>query len=331
MRKTSAAGLSDKTRVRDFVYRSFDGLTLHAADYGAPISPWLPILCLPGLARSVRDFHELAIHLSTHRHRPRRVVSFDYRGRGRSQWDRNPANYNALTEMTDVLDGMTALGISRAVIVGTSRGGMIAMMMGVARPPAVAGVVLNDIGPVIEPVGLARIKSYVAHTPAPVDWGDAAGILKQLHGAQFTALGDDDWDAFARTTFRDENGRPVADHDPALARTLDGVEFDGPVPNLWNEFRTLNPVPVLVIRGENSDILSSATLDEMARVHPRLESIIVAGEGHAPLLRHALLQRVSSFVTNVEGSGPPVDAVIPQTRDAYDLDWESRAEGEAPA
>lgn len=308
-------------QVRDVIYSSSDGLGLHVRDHGDPLSPWLPVVCLPGLTRGARDFEELALHLSTHRHRPRRVLAFDYRGRGRSQWDSNIENYNPLTEMTDIFDGVIALGVSRAVLVGTSRGGIIAMLMGVARPAMIAGLVLNDIGPVLEPRGLARIKTYVGRTPAPNDWIDAKRLMRRLHGAQFTALTDDDWDAFARLTYREENGLPVGDYDPALAQTFDGIEFDKPVPTLWDEFRSLRSVPVLAIRGENSDLLSEDTLAAMAAAHPRFESLTISGEGHAPLLRHAqLLQRISAFVTHVEGTGPPADAVIPRAHIAYDLD-----------
>ena len=203
---SSAKAEADGQAWRDRFHSSSDGLSLHIAEYGDPSAPWLPVVCLPGLSRSARDFHNLAVHLSTHRHRPRRVLAFDYRGRGLSQWDKDIANYNPLTELTDVLDGMSALGIGRAIVVGTSRGGIIAMMMGVARPHAVAGVVLNDIGPVIEPVGLARIKTYIGRTPAPDDWDDAIHIIKRLHGGQFTALSEAEWMAFARTTYRDEDG-----------------------------------------------------------------------------------------------------------------------------
>jgi pimeloyl-ACP methyl ester carboxylesterase len=325
-----ANDLPGEAAPRDVHYRSFDGLTLHAVEYGPRMSPWLPVICLPGLSRNARDFHELALHLSTHRHRPRRVIAFDYRGRGGSAFDKDQANYNPLTEMTDILDGMSALDVARAVVVGTSRGGIIAMMMGVGRPAVIAGVVLNDIGPAIEPVGLARIKSYVGRTPAPEDWSDAVAILKRLHGAQFTALGDDDWQAFARMTYREVDGRPAGDYDPALARTLDGIEFDRPLPSLWKEFATLAAVPVLAIRGENSDLLSAATLDEMGRIHAGLETITVAGEGHPPLLRHALLQRISAFVTRVEGSAPPADAIIPTTREAFDVDTAPETTPPAP-
>lgn len=309
---------------RDVTFTSSDGLTLYARHYGDPISPWLPVVCLPGLTRTSRDFEDLAVHLSTHRHRPRRVVCFDYRGRGRSAWDRKIENYNPLTEMGDVLDGMAALGIARAAIVGTSRGGIIAMLMAVARPTVLAGVVLNDVGAVIEPRGLVRIKSYVGRTPKPNDWQDAANILKKLHGGTFTGLSDEEWAAYAHTTFRDENGRPASDYDPALAETLAGIEFDRPIPALWDEFRALRAVPVLVIRGENSDLLSQETLTAMAAEHPRLESITVRGQGHAPLLRQpALLQRISAFITGLEGNGPDPMAVVPREHAAYDLDADS--------
>jgi pimeloyl-ACP methyl ester carboxylesterase len=306
---------------RDVFFVSSDGLALHMRDYGEATSPWLPVVCLPGLTRSVRDFDDLAIFLSSHRHRPRRVVSFDYRGRGRSQWDKTIVNYNPVTEMNDVLDGMAVLGIAKAVVVGTSRGGIIATLMGVARPQMLAGLVLNDIGPVIEARGLARIKTYVGRTPPPDDWEDAVQILRRLHGAQFVAFSDADWQAFARMTFRDDNGRPVADYDPALGQTFDGVEFDRPVPALWDQFKALKAIPILVIRGENSDLLSADTVAAMATAHPRLEAIIVPGEGHAPLLRHtSLLQRISAFITGIEGAGPPADAIIPKPYVPYDLD-----------
>ncbi|WP_421723444.1 alpha/beta fold hydrolase [Bauldia sp.] len=306
---------------RDVFYKSSDGLSLHVADYGDVNTPWLPVVCLSGLSRNCRDFERLALHLSTHRHRPRRVVAFDYRGRGRSEWDPDTSHYNPLTEMNDVLDGMTTLGIDRAVIVGTSRGGIIAMMIGVARPNALAGLVLNDIGPVIEPLGLARIKARIGRTPAPDNWSDAIAIQKRLHEAQFPGLSDSDWDAFVRMTYRDEDGQPANDYHPALSETLDGIEFDSPIPSLWNEFNALGDVPILAIRGEHSDILSAETLAEMAASHSRFASVTIDGQGHAPLLlRTAVLQRISAFITNLEGSGPPIDAVVPRDAPAFDLE-----------
>ena len=308
-------------RPRDVYYSSADNLRLYAADYGDPLSPWLPVVCLPGLTRSSRDFHQLATYLAGHRHRPRRILAFDYRGRGKSEWDKNPAGYNPLTEMADVLAGMAATGVSRAVIVGTSRGGIIGMLMAIDRPGAVAGLVLNDVGPSIEALGLARIRAYVGRTPVPDDWTDAAHIQRRLHGGLFTAWGDEDWDAFARLTYREEEGHPQSDYDPALAGTLDGVELDREMPSLWNEFSALHAIPVLSIRGENSDLLSHATVARMAREHPALSTISVPNEGHPPLLvRSSLLSRISAFITALEGSGPSAEAVIPQESPAFNLD-----------
>lgn len=306
---------------REVTYTSSDGLALFALDYGDRTSPWLPVLCLPGLTRCSRDFHELAVHLSSDRNRPRRVVAFDYRGRGRSEWDKDSENYSPLVEMEDIFHGMAALGLSRAVVVGTSRGGIIGMLMGVARPATVAALVLNDIGPAIEPLGLARIKSYVGRTPTPDDWADAAAIQRRLHQNQFVGWSDADWNVFARLTYRDADGRPVIDYDPALAGTFDGVEFDQPVPAMWEEFRSLKTAPVLVIRGENSDLLSEHTVARMRDEHPNVESLVVKGTGHPPLLRGAqLLNRISAFIAASEGDSPPAEAVVPRPPAVFSLD-----------
>ncbi len=307
--------------VREVVYRASDGLKLFARDFGSPVSPWLPVVCLPGLTRNSRDFESLGQRLAADSDRPRRVVAFDYRGRGRSAWDEQPENYNPLTEMNDVFDGMVALGIPRAIVVGTSRGGIIGMLMGVARPGTVAALVLNDVGPVIEAEGLARIKTYVGRTPEPSDWNDAAYLMRRLHGRNFPAWQQAEWDHFARLTYREEDGKPVGNYDPKLGLTFEGVELDQPIPALWDEFRALATVPMLVIRGEHSDLLSAATVDAMRAAHPGLQSIVVSGEGHPPLLRDLqLLTRVSAFMASVEGSGPPAEAVIPQAEATFNLD-----------
>lgn len=311
----TAGALVRDPLVREVRYRSSDGLLLFVRDYGPRLSPRLPVVCLAGLSRSGRDFDALARVLADHPERPRRVLAFDYRGRGQSAWDGSSDNYNPLTEMADVFDGMAALGVPRAAVLGTSRGGIIGMLMAVARPTAVAALVLNDIGPTIEPRGLARIKTYVGRMPAPDDWVDAERILRRLHGAQFTALSDKDWQAYTRLTFRNDNGRPAGDYDPALGRTLDGIEFDKPVPTLWNEFRMLASAPVLVLRGENSDLLSPETLAAMAAAHPGLETLTVPGQGHAPLLIHnQLIQRIAAFLAAVDVVHPVPDALAMTAR-----------------
>jgi pimeloyl-ACP methyl ester carboxylesterase len=168
---------------------------------------------------------------------------------------------------------------------------------------------------------LARIKSYVGRTPTPDDWSDAAHIQQRLHGGHFTAWSDSDWDDFARLTYREEDGRPVPDYDPALAATLDGVEFDRPMPALWDEFRALKAIPIMAIRGANSDLLSPETVAAMLANHPRVETMTIADEGHPPLLRQGqILARISAFITAIEGAGPPAEAIIPREAPVYDLD-----------
>lgn len=306
---------------RDRFIVSHDGLRLHARDYGDPLSSWTPVMCLPGLTRSHRDFHDLAHHLSGHRHRPRRVVCPNYRGRARSQWDDNVENYNPFIEMGDVYTVMAALGIPRAVIVGASRGGIIGMFMATDRPGCVAGLVLVDIGPVIEPLGLARIKSYVGRIPPPNDWDDAAEILRRLHGSCFPSWHQADWRQFAQLTFRDDDGTPAGDYDPKLSETLAGIEFDRPVPDMWQEFDALVATRLMVVRGENSDLLSQETMSAMAERHPQMDAVTVAGEGHCPLIRGGqLLNRISSFITGLEGGQPPDHAILPRVAETFDLD-----------
>jgi pimeloyl-ACP methyl ester carboxylesterase len=249
------------------------------------------------------------------------VLAFDLRGRGGSDWDKDLAHYTPIVEMQDVLDGMAALAVDRAVVIGTSRGGLIAMLMGVARPAGLAGVVLNDVGPALEARGLARLKTYVGRMPDPNDWEDAARILERLHGRQFPALTTAEWQDFARMTWRDVDGMPAADYDPALVRTFDGIEFDQPMPTLWPEFGALGGLPMMAIRGENSDILSTGTLARMAEEHPGLMTVDVRGEGHAPLLiRPAILDRIAGFIASIEGVAPPADAVGVRQPRPFDLE-----------
>ena len=138
-----------------------DGLRLHVRGYGPRTATALPLVCLPGLARTGADFETLAARLASDPDRPRRVIALDSRGRGRSDYDRDPANYSLAVELADLIAALTALDIARAVFVGTSRGGLLTILLAVARPTAIAGCVLNDIGPVIDLEGLIRIKSYV--------------------------------------------------------------------------------------------------------------------------------------------------------------------------
>jgi pimeloyl-ACP methyl ester carboxylesterase len=274
-----------------------DGLRLHARCYGPPSASGLPVVCLPGLARTTADFDVLATALSRDGPHLRRVIALDYRGRGLSQYDRDPQNYSLPVELADVLAVVTALESLPAVFIGTSRGGILAMLLAVVRPLAIAGVVLNDIGPVIEPQGLMRIKSYVGKLPQPRSFEDGAEILRRLFHPQFPRLEPADWLAAARRMFKEENGRLVTTYDPRLAIALEGIDLEQPAPTLWKEFDALANVPVMVIRGANSDILSAATVAEMKTRHRGLETFEVPDQGHAPLLAEIdTIARIKSFV-----------------------------------
>ncbi|MPZ59644.1 MAG: alpha/beta fold hydrolase [Rhizobiales bacterium] len=278
-----------------------DGLKLHVRAWGPRTAPGLPVVCLPGLARTTADFDHLAAALTEASPPPRAIFALDYRGRGRSDYDRNPANYSFAVELNDLIAALTALEIGRAVFVGTSRGGLLTMLLAAARPAVIAGAILNDIGPVIEPKGLVRIKGYVGKLPQPTSFEDAATVLRRLFGAQFSALTDDDWRAFAERTFDERGGRLVPNYDPRLAETLRGVDVEQPLPALWNEFDALAAAPVTVIRGANSDILSPATVKAMRARHKTLKTIEVPGQGHAPLLAEpALIARIQAFIEACE-------------------------------
>jgi pimeloyl-ACP methyl ester carboxylesterase len=276
-----------------------DGLRLHVRAYGARASRALPVVCLPGLARTAADFEGLALVLSSDR--GRLVLALDYRGRGKSDYDRNPVNYNLQAELADLLAVLTALGVGRAAFVGTSRGGILTMLLAVARPTAIAGGVLNDIGPVIEPAGLMRIKSYVGKLPRPANFGEAADILQRLFGSYFPKWNNGEWLAFAQRTFKEAEGRIVPDYDARLATTLAGLTLEQPLPPLWKEFDALARLPLMVVRGTRSDILSPATVAAMRERRNSLEVLEVADEGHAPRLTEPqTASRIAEFIASCD-------------------------------
>jgi pimeloyl-ACP methyl ester carboxylesterase len=285
-------------------FRSQDGLLLAARIFPAAPSDRLTLLCLPGLSRNSRDFAGLARYFSQHPSEPRTVIAVDYRGRGLSESDPNWRNYKPVVEAQDVLSAAAVFGIERAVLVGTSRGGIIAMLLGALRPGLLAGVVLNDIGPVVEGAGLARIKNSLSVRRRPArSWNHAIAMLRETSEGMFPALGEDDWRAFADAIFTETRSGLVPHFDPKLVKTIDDVDFTEKIPPLWPQFVGLSRVPVLAIRGEHSDILHKRTLTEMEERHPDFEQLTVAGQGHAPLLRDMeTLQRIEAFVRRCDSA-----------------------------
>jgi pimeloyl-ACP methyl ester carboxylesterase len=269
---------------QDLTYASFDDLRLYVRHYKAPDAKVRSVICLPGLTRNARDFHTLATYLSRYAEKPRDVYCFDYRGRGRSQYDRNWRNYVPYIELLDILDFLTIRGLHKVSIVGTSRGGIIAMLMAALRPTAMGPVVLNDIGAVIETRGLARIIGYSGRMPTPKSWPDAVMILREINERAFPALTDAQWEEMARDIFDERKGKPVRAYDRRLARALGKIDLSRPIPDLWPQFIALGQVPAFVIRGANSDVLSAETLEAMVERHPNLRTLTVPDQGHAPLL-----------------------------------------------
>jgi pimeloyl-ACP methyl ester carboxylesterase len=293
--------MSDKTFASRFISAP-DGLKLHMRDYGSPLDPGLPLVCLAGLSRNAADFGPLAEALANGAAgRRRRVVALDYRGRGLSDFDPDWRNYEVGVENADIDAMLTAAEVHAAIFVGTSRGGIHVMSLAVRRPALVLGAVLNDIGPVIEPQGFTRIRHYLRHMTAPSSLNDAIDCVKKIMSAQFTALSEADFETHARATFQKADGSFGLTFDPKLVKPLDRLRLDEPLPPVWPLFDALADMPLLVIRGSNSDVLSPATLIEMARRHKSCATYVAEGQGHAPLLYDkASIGRIAEFVAKVE-------------------------------
>lgn len=278
-----------------------DGLKLHFRDYGPLAGTTLPVVCLPGFARTAADFHELALALSQDEAKPRRVLALDYRGRGLSGYDKDWKNYDIRIELDDLVQVLVASGIEQAIFVGTSRGGLLTMALAAARPAMICGVVFNDVGPVIDARGLLRIRGYVGKLPVPRSFQEGAEILKRLSDQQFPILGEAEWEMMARRTWTDRDGALRPDYDVKLMKVLEELDLEAPLPVLWTYFDALKTVPMLAIRGANSDLLAEKTLEEMAERHPDCEIYTAPGQGHAPLLgTKDMIRRIGKLVARAE-------------------------------
>ncbi|MBI1403676.1 MAG: alpha/beta fold hydrolase [Porphyrobacter sp.] len=281
----------------DRYWTSSDGLTLHYRNYPGPEGgKKLPVLCLHGLTRNARDFAGLAEDLSA----TRRVIVAEMRGRGLSAYAPNSETYSPATYVADVEKLLEEEGIDRFCAIGTSMGGLMTMLMAQARPGRMAAVVMNDIGPEVEPVGLGRISAYVGQGRSYPTWVHAARGLEAVHAPAFPDYDLDQWLEMAkRTMVVSQNGRITFDYDMAIAEPF-GKPGNAAPPNLWLAFEALAGVPMLLVRGELSDLLTAETVKRMGVRNPAMRTVTVPRVGHAPTLDepevraaiHALLDGV---------------------------------------
>jgi pimeloyl-ACP methyl ester carboxylesterase len=272
----------------EFVSRwwtSPDGLKLHARDYaGGEGAAKLPVIALHGLTRNSRDFEAVAPYIAA---TGRRVIAADVRGRGLSARDPQPMRYLPATYAGDVLAMMDQLGIARAVFLGTSMGGLITMALAVFRVKAIAGAILNDVGPEVARAGLMRIAAYAGQPGPAIDsWADAADYSRRTNAIAFPDRPQAFWDAFARRCFReDADGKPVLDYDPDISAPIRAAGPKALTPNLWPYFNRLaKKAPTLLVRGQTSDILDKPIADKMRRKVKAMGYAEVPGVGHAPML-----------------------------------------------
>jgi pimeloyl-ACP methyl ester carboxylesterase len=281
---TAAAGVAPDG-FRECWFHAQDGLRLYYRDYATAAPSRTPVLCLSGLTRNSKDFHDFALRMATQR----RVLALDYRGRGRSARDPDWRNYRPETYIGDVLDLLALAGLDRVVVVGTSMGGLMAMGLAAFRPTCLAGAVLNDIGPDVAAAGYGRIMSYIAADRPHRDWASAIADMREMF-PNLSLQTPEHWQRLAEGTFRrGEDGLLHFDWDVALARSLQVGQAR--YPDLWPMFRAFARRPVLALRGGNSDVLSEETFERMGREKPDLLRVTVPGAGHVPALdeKEALL------------------------------------------
>lgn len=261
----------------DLYYQSHDGLRLYARDYSALQDDLPAVLCLSGLTRNSKDFDELAWHLSERY----RVICPDQRGRGRSGRDTDPARYRPDIYVADMWTLVDLLQLQKFSVIGTSLGGLMAIMMTAQAPARIDRVVINDVGPELDPRGIARIASYVGKSGPVSTWNEAARQTAEINGAAFPDFTETDWIDMARNVYVQEGAVPVLDYDPEISR---GLATGSAAPNLWPLFGVLAQKPLLAVRGNLSDLLSASTFAEMAARLPNLKPVVVPHRGHAPTL-----------------------------------------------
>lgn len=260
----------------DEYWTSRDGLRLHYRDYAGP-DDRPPILCLHGLTRNARDFEALADRYAGEW----RVIAVDFRGRGLSQNDPDPSHYTPPVYATDVLQLLDELGIAKAVFVGTSLGGLVTMVIAAFAPERIAAAVLNDVGPELDRAGLDRIRSYVGQPLLFRDWDEAAEKLGEKYGDVHPAYDRPEWLRYAKRVCREGEGGVELDYDMAICEPFKAMDSQ-PLPDAWPLYRALSGRPILILRGEKSDLFSAETAERMREEIPGAELVTIPNVGHAP-------------------------------------------------
>ncbi len=286
----------DPPAYQDHFYRSSDDrLTLYARIYE---SDGPPLLLMHGLTRNSADFEGLAAHLAGRY----RLIIADQRGRGRSDYDPEPEYYTPATYANDMMTLINGLQINSLGLIGTSMGGLMAMMMAAAQPQRFDSLILNDVGPVVEQEGLDRIQSYVGALAPFESWQQAADHCRKVHGDVMVGYGDQDWLGFARRTCEQLPGGSIKfAYDPSISAGLSGNEQTAVPPDLWPIWDQLTAIPTLIIHGGLSDIIARATIAEMQKRHSGpISAVEIAYRGHAPMLDEpAALAAIDPFLQDI--------------------------------
>ena len=261
---------------KDRYWNSPEGLKLHYRDYDGPLDG-PPILCLPGLTRNARDFEPVAAAFAG----KHRVIAVDFRGRGLSDPDPDPSRYEPKTYVADVLKLLDQLGIADAIFVGTSLGGIVTMLLASIEPERIAAALLNDIGPQLETAGLDRIKDYVARGVQAASFEAAATAYSSGMADIYPRWGKQQWEAFARRVLHEKDGAVRSNYDLRIAENFERDPDSAPM-DAWHLLEGLKDAPVTILRGENSDLFSSAVAERMVEELPHAELVIVPEVGHAP-------------------------------------------------
>lgn len=283
-------------KYKEIWYQSDDGLRLYARDY-SNTNASQTLLCMHGLSRNSADFEELCETLCD----DYRIIAVDQRGRGRSEYDSNFDNYQVPVYAQDMLTLVKHLDLKNVVLVGTSMGGLISMVMNALCPNVFSGIVLNDIGPDVDPKGLDRIKAYVGKTKIVNSWQEAIDQVKQINGPAFPNFNDTDWRAFVgRLYVENESGAPVLAYDANISKAMSDDDSAAVPPDLWPLFEATTNMPLLLIRGELSDILHSDCVKKMQQKSPSMDFFEVADVGHAPILNEpGAVDAIRSLISGI--------------------------------